>query len=120
MKLITDCVRDTLLFLEQNLDGKHPISVQTISDSLTKYSYEDIHYTCLKLDEASLIKTTKWIIGIRIIEDITYDGHQFLNTIRNNNTWNKIKSFLSKTTVITIPIMQEIATKIALDSLNVN
>lgn len=111
MQLKPDCVRDVLLFLEENLtlvrgqNKRH--SIQTISTGalgkdekmIGKYSYEDIFYTVTKLHEAKLIKATSFG-GVNIlyfeIEDITWSGHEFIGNVRNHGIWEHTKACAKK------------------------
>ncbi|WP_164995861.1 DUF2513 domain-containing protein [Miniphocaeibacter massiliensis] len=95
MKLNLDCIRDILLQLE-NLEFDSYTTTSKLSEILN-YSSDEIEYSCLKLYEAGyidamVIKTmNRFLPGIKSIHDITYDGHEFLSTIRDNNNWKVIK-----------------------------
>ena len=53
MKLNPDCIRDVLLYLEENLKISEreflPITLYTLEEELTKYSKEDIFYSVYNL-----------------------------------------------------------------------
>ena len=91
MKLNHDCVRDVLLYLEDNLDLglKIKFSSTTNNELNSKYSNTDIFYTSLKLLEAGFINAKAYDTvqpsGPIVIEiaSITYNGHLFLDSIRN-------------------------------------
>nr|DAN83882.1 MAG TPA: protein of unknown function DUF2513 [Caudoviricetes sp.] len=91
MKLNHECFRDVLLYLEDNLNLGQKIKFDLNTDiALTsKYSKEDIIYSSLKLLEADFISAkvynTIQQYGTIVIEisSITYNGHLFLDSIRN-------------------------------------
>lgn len=105
MNLSVDCVRDILLFLEEF--QQYEIVPQTrrqqltyISDKvlyddstrLVLYSNTEIEYTVKKLYEANMLACRvfgDWF-SYHIL-DITYDGHKFLNNIRDDGIWKKQK-----------------------------
>lgn len=109
MKLNNECVRDVLLYLEENLyyvnvsDNtlRHAaLSMNAIATELHgKKSYEvlQVKYTVEKLIEAGFIHTSVFAKGHQNailqceIDDITWSGHQFLSTIRSNTIWNAVK-----------------------------
>lgn len=112
MKLNHDCVRDLLLYLENNLSYTNSISIEGLS--LGNYSLEDLLYTADKLNEANYIKCIKSPclfedIPTIIVTDITYLGHQFLDTVRDQSIWENVKSKTAKIASISLPILQDIA-----------
>lgn len=54
MRLKPDCIRYVLLYLEENLSLKFPLT----SIPNGEYTYDDIAYTLKKLDEAEYINAT--------------------------------------------------------------
>ena len=89
MKLIHDCVRDVMLFLEDNLTYEEYLYTKKIK--LNKYKTDDILYTLDKLSEAGFITTTGKTMDDDnfYVTSITYNGHQFLDNIRDNTIWKK-------------------------------
>ena len=91
-------MRDVMLEAE-----KQPLNEELyfrdLLKNLNKYSENELIYTCIKLKEAGLITAT--IINadnfssVQYIDDITYEGHQFLANIHSDNIWKKTKSLLS-------------------------
>ena len=45
MKLNLDCIKDVMVFLEDNLTDDNAFVPNQIYESLEKYSYEDVEYT---------------------------------------------------------------------------
>lgn len=131
MKLNPDCIRDVLLYLEGNLtynDNKasaiehNAIPLSTIVESLQQmydYSQDDIKYSVEKLLEIKYIISHKIKIGNNHeivscpISDITYEGHQFLNTIRPETIWQATKKGAAKIGIMSMHALSTIAMEIA-------
>ena len=101
MELNKDCVRDVLLSCEELLkmdeEGyMNSLSHEELEQVLPNYKTEDIIYTVVKLKEAGFldVKVTRAsgniLVDVRI-NDITFTGHEFLNDIRDNDNWKKVK-----------------------------
>lgn len=73
-------------------------------------------YAALKLIEAGYIdaKVQKFFGGdfIVFIKSIAWSGHEFLDNIRENKSWEKSKEIASKIGSASIKIVSEIAAKI--------
>lgn len=96
MKLNHECVRDILLTLEslpedECIDSEDHVEYEKIS----KYNKEDFIYTVQRLIEANFIN-----VGVLSsfggksysVNSLTWDGHQFLDNIRDNNVWSETKN----------------------------
>ena len=116
MKLNVDCVRSVLLEVEEVPYGKEAHLGDLIGALGKDYSYEDICYSILKLNEAGYIKAkiANSITGTSIISvsDITYAGHQFLANIRTHKVWSATKSVMGKIGATSIHAATEIATSV--------
>lgn len=111
MKLVHDCVRDVMLYLEDNLEDTCFINSESIT--LKKYSSKDITYTLKKLAEAGFIEIDKVTYENNFnIKWMTYYGHQFLDNIRDNKVWSETKSILSKFSSVSLNMVQNIASQI--------
>lgn len=102
MKLNSDCVRDTLIYIEEHLQmNEHnrikEISLLSITKGLIdKYEENDIAYTVFQLMDANFIKGNINTPGrnnkvVAHIYDITWAGHDLLNSIRPQPVWNAVK-----------------------------
>lgn len=85
---------------------------------LEGYSEDTVQYTCLKLVEAGYIdaKVVRYIRQanrVTIIMDLTYNGHEFLNTIRSDKNWEKIKSTAKAAGVFSLKGLFEIGSTVA-------
>ncbi len=110
MKLNPDCIRDVLLYLEENLSYNHErqdsiehnsIIIDKISEDLHNekgYEIDDVNYSIEKLLEIKYIIPETTIRGNNNsilycpISDISYNGHMFLGTIRPKSIWEATKT----------------------------
>lgn len=113
MKLDHDCIRDLLLYLEENLTYNKNISINNLT--LKNYSQEELIYCAEKLIEADYLTCTKasgYQPPLIVANSITYNGHQFLDNIRDDGVWKETKSILSKVTSTSIGFISNIATQV--------
>ena len=111
MVLKHDCIRDTMLYLEEHMNRLGCYSSHDIE--LANYSQDDIDYTVEKLEEAGYLKiNSRFMDGSILIQCITYNGHQFLDDIRDNKVWSKTKSILSNFSSTSINMVQNVATQV--------
>ena len=95
MRLNHDCIRDLLLAAEETLS--YGIFLDINKTQIKSYSAEELVYTADKLIEGGFLKGTVQRTmsqnppRVRVL-DITWDGHQFLETVRDDTTWNKVIS----------------------------
>lgn len=107
MKLNPDCVRDTLLYLEEQLiincknSNFESITLSQLTEGMfekykNKYSEEDIWYTVYNLKQVRFIEGRINDVGkhkmmLCDIENITWNGHQFLASVRPDTIWEATK-----------------------------
>ena len=119
MELNKDCVRDVLLSCEELLkmdeEGyMNSLSHEELEQVLPNYKTEDIIYTEVKLKEAGFldVKVTRAsgniLVDVRI-NDITFTGHEFLNDIRDDNNWKKVKEIAKSVGAFSINMIAQIA-----------
>ncbi len=120
MKLNQDCIRDLLLYLEENLKLNDYLSISNIS--LKNYSSEELLYTADKLYEAGYLKCSRKVYDntdlMIFVSSITYSGHQFLDNIRDDKVFAKTKSILSGFKSVSIDIISETASKVITNLIN--
>lgn len=123
MKLDYDCLRSLLLKLEdfENLDDDLHYQYMTLDDmteALPKFPKNMIAYTTLKAEEGDLINASIMNADGGIYactySSLTYDGHQFLDNVRNNNIWNKTKSIAKELGCTSFRSLLSISEKIIL------
>lgn len=120
MKLNQDCIRDLLLYLEENLKLNDYLSISNIS--LKNYSSEELLYTADKLYETGYLKCSRKVYDntdlMIFVSSITYTGHQFLDNIRDDKVFAKTKSILSGFKSVSIEIISETASKVITNLIN--
>lgn len=122
MKLIPDCLRDVLIWLEKNIivsdDGFSCYRLQDLYDALPQYDNNDIYYSIYNLFQIHYIEG-RFILfpsgGVKICEitNISWSGHRFLNTIRPETVWKATKQGAHKLGIMSIHALSTIAMKIA-------
>lgn len=108
MKLDAGCVRDVLLAVEElqrvfvNEDGdveKEALWADDLYAALPGYNKGAVFYTLYNLDQAGYIDlSVQWINGcvnMCAINHMTYEGHEFLEGIRDSKQWASVKKGLS-------------------------
>lgn len=117
MVLDHDCVREILLAVEQ-CPFNQTLNLEKLVDKLPDFDEETIWYACLKLGEGGLLDIMTVPImgsnlpGIKQITSMTYEGHEFLDTIREKTSWEKTKEIAKKTGAGSIRLLGEIAKEV--------
>lgn len=117
MQLNPECVRDVLLTIE-SADIHQRITLDWLAGKIN-YDNDELWYTCIKLSEAGFLEvnTTRQIRSplpvISIIRGLTYQGHEFLNEIRDDTSWGKIKEIGKKVSIFSIKQLADIAKTVA-------
>lgn len=123
MKLDQECVRDLLLYMENELPMNAQVRLSSVYEEhfKSKYSNEQVLYTASKLHEAKLIEGVPFTFDIGIVDfvmqSISYDGHQLLDNIRDPKVWEETKNATKKLTSVSLPILIEVAKTIAIKKL---
>lgn len=126
MKLDFDCIRDFLFKAEEMIDITDnyltsAVKLSEIISDLPQYSPQDIYYTAIKLEEAKFI-TIYRESGLRrapndfAITDITYEGHRYINAVRDNSIWKKVKSAAKS---LTLTVAQQAAERLLLQEIGI-
>ena len=124
MKLEPDIVRSLLLALEDKLRLNNELEyprafITDICSSvfLSGYSLPQIAYTALKLKEAgyidAYIESSDGCIGSVCFSSITFTGHQFLESVRNQANWNKTKEIACQAGNFTLKVLESISSGLA-------
>lgn len=119
MKLKQDCVRYVLLALEaqgigmlnQGAQGSDIVK-QLPNDN---FSADDITYTLWQLADGKFVKAScdKYATGISIIVfDITWQGHELLDSIRDDKVWSQTKKATSSLKSVSISVLKNVATAV--------
>ncbi|MEC1648200.1 DUF2513 domain-containing protein [Bacillus halotolerans] len=121
MKLDRDCLRDVLLTIEEEVGFLETSSIQVLAECprLTKYNKSDVYYCIKKLTEADFITEISYLGGSDVSE-LTFKGHEFLDTIRDGEVWDKTKAVATKVGGTSLAIMAEVATSFIKTKLGFN
>lgn len=128
MKLELNCIRDTLLCLEDWLVLTDELEFKSLTlheihtaGIMQKYTLPEIAYTISKLEEAGLIKAymnyANDCINYIGVSSLTFYGHQFLDTIRPDSTWDKIYAICEKTGLKSLHTIMEISEMLLPDTI---
>ena len=113
MKLNYDCVRDVMLYLEENLIFGNPIRDTNIN---LNYDIKEIRYSLLKLHEINYLdgSVSKYMDGDYsvITTDITFYGHKFIGEIQSDTIWDKTKSVSKDLGIQTVNGITQIASSV--------
>jgi Hypothetical protein (DUF2513) len=117
-----DLIRKLLVSFEEK---QHFEMVQTV-DVGTEYSVDQVQYHLRLLCQAGFLDyeaERSSTSDDRIIQvypfDLTWDGHEFLSKVRNESTWQRIKSLATaKGGAISFAVLNDIATKLALRAID--
>ena len=90
---------------------------------IPEYTMEQVAYHCKILKEAGLITNYKalfasnHIVGFGV-GSLTWEGHDFLDKIREDTFWNKTKGLIkNKALPMTLDVVKEIATAVISETL---
>lgn len=125
MRLNYDCIRDVLLELEEMLTCNYTdqnfhtneVDIENLFDKLSdkNYTIEEIFYSVKNLEQAKFIiadfkQADDGIIDCEIF-DITYEGHEFINKVRKDKVWNKVKDKVMSTGAsVTLSVISKLTT----------
>lgn len=119
MELDHECIRDILLSIEEldyTVDGTSKNDFEN-TKRLSNYSSKQILYTLKKLSDAGYIKATfargEAFFAFYNINSMTLEGHQLLEDIKDEKVWTETKKQASKLSSVSIPVLQNLATKVA-------
>lgn len=120
MRLNPNCVRDTLLFFEENLTISPELEIKSIPlyqiAKALDYPQEEIANTLIALKDAGFITAQMDMSNNRIyrltVSLITYNGYQFIEVIRPKPVWERIKAALCQVGSVTLEIMKAAGTEI--------
>lgn len=118
MKLKHECVRDVLLTSEEETGLNDILQNEDIYEAprLKKYEEEDVIYTIKKLKEVNYINAKVLVHAdgnMASMKNLTYEGHLFLDNIRDESIWNKAKEQAKKiSSGVSISVISGIALSI--------
>lgn len=114
MRLNYDCIRDILIAIEETttFDKGFEFYGNSHNSHLSKYQPEEILYHIKQLNFAGLLHDCKFMYDEDvIINDLSWEGHEFLNNIRNQDTWNKTKNLAKELGINSLKALSQISAK---------
>jgi DNA-binding transcriptional ArsR family regulator len=121
MKRDMDLVRKILLESEESESPDIPKNL-----SVEGYTQEQIKYHLKLLRDADLITTVQYVplfeskpesalnVKVAVPSRLTWQGHEFLDAVRNENVWNKTKEIVKeKGGSLTFGVIKDLAIQIA-------
>lgn len=126
MTLNYDCIRDVLLYLEDTLEYTDDqiamthkrLTINDVATALSSYFKEDVQYTIEKLFEAGYIHIvdikpdSQGYIVNGYIDDITWEGFNFLKYIREKSIWEATKEGATKVGAMSVSAISMISFEI--------
>ncbi len=118
-----DCVHDVLLDVEKLEFGKH-LTFQALAENLPNYSGEQLRYAWLELKEGGYLDTRTYtppkipMFGLERINGLTFQGHEFLNTVRDPKIWSKTKENAKKAGIYSLNALYEVAQQVAIEAID--
>lgn len=127
MKFSLDCTREVLFLLEEKLTISPDLEIcslnlEKIASGLSSYGIGEIANTLIVLGEAGFL-VAETISSEDSIEDIivsriTYNGYQFIECIRPESIWKKLKNAGIKAGALTINAATQIASSLLISLLS--
>lgn len=109
MKRDMDIIRELLLFIESNDSyngsGYGPVK----GEALGKPANIVLYHVSL-LADAKLVSVVNWLAnGDPLIRGLTWEGHEFLDTIRDPEIWKKTKDGTALAGGFTFELLKDLA-----------
>jgi hypothetical protein len=120
MRLNHDCIRDILLFVEDNItETKCAISINSLLEHLNdKYDSDIVCYHVRQIHKAGFLDNVSYADdGPLLLFDLSWEGHNYVANIRDNNVWSKIKALTNGLASISLPILIDYAKTVAANHL---
>ena len=111
MKRDMDLARDLLLYIESQpqCNGSHWIQFTPDSFAACGKSPEEIRYHLSLLVEAGFIRGQHFGGGLPLVSKLTWQGHEFLDNIRDQSIWAKTKERIRGVSSVALSVVAEIA-----------
>ena len=94
MKLNPDCIRDILLYVEENTTYRKACSIHPsfCNEIFPNYTSDEVMYHVNQCEMSGYFaKTSSDLDGNITISCLSPIGHQFIDNTRNENVWNDVK-----------------------------
>lgn len=118
LKLNPDCIRDLLLTVEDHTDMTHWIEIDFNREKgedpdlgrLDKYSSDEQMYHVKQCELSGFFFKVDWFLGGSCaISYLSPKGHEFLENIRADTNWNKVKQTAKNVGSESLSVLAQIA-----------
>ncbi|KOP29515.1 hypothetical protein ADM98_11650 [Exiguobacterium sp. BMC-KP] len=114
MKLDHDCVRETLLSIEENeLTTEYRMITLLKNPRLDQFSPDIIFHVLQTLESAGFIRGEEIKLPGGnfnfVIKEMTWQGHAFLDNIRDDAVWKEVNELSSKFESVSLNVLAETA-----------
>ena len=113
MRLNPDCIRDILLIVEKyatySNDVEQEIVFQELEDT---YNHEEILYHIRQCEASGLFLKVQYFFGGFSIVDLSSEGHQFVNDIRQDTNWNRTKEVAKNVGSTSLDVLKDVSAKV--------
>lgn len=113
MRLDNDCIRDIMLYIEDNTTyEKRFIDVDNLVNDLN-YDKDTLYYHLSMISQANLFDKVNFADNRPyLISSLSWEGHQYLDNIREDHIWKAVKEKASKVGSVSLQVMIPLATAI--------
>lgn len=109
MRLDNDCIRDIMLYIEDNTHTiKDQVNVRSMIKELN-YDRETVYYHLEKMAQANFIKSLNGK-NDHYVSSLTWEGHQYLDNIREDHIWKAVKEKANTVGSVSLQVMIPLAT----------
>jgi hypothetical protein len=113
MRLNPDCIRDILLVVEKHATYSNDVEQDIVFRKLEDtYNHEEILYHIRQCEASGLFLKVQHFFGGFSIIDLSPAGHQFINDIRQDTNWNKIKEIAKNVGSTSLDVLKEISVQV--------
>jgi hypothetical protein len=119
MKRDMELIRKLLFFFDDKSTPEHVMvpPIDGYDDATIKYHLVLMHDAGLLRCEPLKSSTSDRVIEV-IPFELTWDGHEFLDTVRNNSVWQRIRDAISKNGgALAFSVVKGLASKLATDQI---
>lgn len=106
-----DMIRQLLLRIEKDpqLDGHNWVHFSPNELGMNTRTEEDVGYNLTLLVEAGFVLGKTGMETIPVVSKLTWQGHEFLDNIKNDDVWSKTKSRIGGLANVSLKIVAAIA-----------
>lgn len=118
MKLNPDLIRDILLIVEATATLDNTVESSFLLQKLNQYDEDAVRYHVNQAELSDMFTKVYHYWGNDFeIEDLSPDGHKFVNEVRNDTSWTKTKDIASSIGNFSFDALKSIAASVGADFL---